>query len=85
LYELRATHLEDQQGLKILFVDDNPIACRTVCKILKPFGHQVVTATSAEEGLDLLKQGPFDLAIVVLYKEKGEDDSTFIDSIEFDI
>jgi len=53
----------DHRPLRILFVDDNPLECRTASKMLSYFGHQVVTVQSAEQGLDLLKQDSFDLVV----------------------
>jgi len=50
--------------LKILFVDDNEVHCSSAVKMLGKYGHEVITAPSAEEAMLLLGQHAFDLAVV---------------------
>ena len=49
---------------RILVVDDEPLVCDSVKTMLKFCGHQVETAASAKEALDLLEKSRFDLVIV---------------------
>ncbi len=49
--------------LEILAVDDEPLLCRMIGAMLKPAGHVVTTATSAEEATELLAARRFDLVI----------------------
>jgi CheY-like chemotaxis protein len=47
----------------ILVVDDSPINVQLMQGILQPFGYEVITAQSASDGLDLVKQNPPDLIL----------------------
>jgi CheY-like chemotaxis protein len=49
---------------KILVIDDQVEVCELLRKVLARSGHQVVTAGSGEEGLELLENDPVDLLIV---------------------
>ena len=49
--------------LKKLTVDDEPAVGTMVKRTLRRGGHEVTTATSAEEALELLAAEPFDLVI----------------------
>ncbi len=49
--------------LRVLAVDDEPSVGNMVRRILRPQGHSVVTATSGEEALERLADGPFDIMI----------------------
>jgi CheY-like chemotaxis protein len=49
--------------LRVLAVDDEPAMGNMVRRILRPRGHAVVTATSAEEALQRLASQPFDVMI----------------------
>jgi DNA-binding response OmpR family regulator len=49
---------------RILAVDDDTTALNALRQILSTKGYEVVTATDAEEGMDLLAQDGFDLAIL---------------------
>jgi DNA-binding response OmpR family regulator len=49
---------------KILAVDDDATALNALRQILSTKGYAVVTATDAEEGMDLLGTEEFDLAIL---------------------
>jgi two-component system cell cycle sensor histidine kinase/response regulator CckA len=53
----------DGRAQRILVVDDEPKMCRMVVRMLQPGGHQVVEAYSAEQALEHLQAGPFDLVI----------------------
>ncbi|HEU5071679.1 MAG TPA: response regulator [Verrucomicrobiae bacterium] len=48
---------------RILVVDDEPYVCDALRMMLSIDGHEVTTASSARQGLDLLAQQPFDLVI----------------------
>jgi PAS domain S-box-containing protein len=49
--------------LRVLAVDDEPSMTRAVVRLLRPDGHQVVTAQSGEEALDRLTQDAFDVVV----------------------
>jgi CheY-like chemotaxis protein len=49
---------------RILVVDDEPLVCDCIRRILAADGHQVETATSGEAALDLFGKDRFDLIIV---------------------
>lgn len=49
--------------MKVLVVDDDAEVRATVVELLKGFGHTVVEATSAEEGLDRLSEDTFEFII----------------------
>ena len=59
-----ASRADPAPVLKILFVDDNELQCSNAVKMLGKYGHEVLTAPSAEEALLLLEQHAFDLAVV---------------------
>lgn len=48
----------------ILIVDDEPYVCSALRRVLETSGHSVLTAASAEEGLQRLRECAADLAIV---------------------
>ncbi len=47
----------------ILVVDDEPLVCETVRMILQMDGHEVDSANSGAQALDLFKPGKFDVII----------------------
>ena len=49
---------------RILVVDDEPLVCDSVRRMLVSYGHEVEVATSAREGLRLFENGRFDLVII---------------------
>ena len=51
---------------KVLVVDDDPFALRSIAKVLGGESYQVVTAASGSEALDLLEQDSFDLVLTDL-------------------
>ncbi len=51
---------------KVLVVDDDQFALRSIAKVLEGDGYQVVTAAGGSEALDLLKQDSFDLVLTDL-------------------
>jgi CheY-like chemotaxis protein len=53
----------ESQPKKILVVDDEPFVCETVKLLLAFDGHEVQTATSGKEALELFCAGKFDLVI----------------------
>lgn len=50
-------------GLRILLVDDEPLVCDSVRRVLTFDGHEVVTAASAAEALLAFQGAKFDLLI----------------------
>ncbi len=51
---------------KVLVVDDDQFALRSIAKVLEGESYQVVTAAGGSEALDLLKQDSFDLVLTDL-------------------
>jgi two-component system OmpR family response regulator/two-component system alkaline phosphatase synthesis response regulator PhoP len=49
---------------RILVVDDEPLVCDSVCRILALDHHQVETAASAKDALATFQPGKFDLVII---------------------
>ncbi len=56
-------HQTGPAPLRILAVDDDPLVGRTVVRVLRPDGHVVVAATSADEALAWLSRQPFDVVL----------------------
>ena len=55
--------VEPLEPLRILAVDDEAMMTRAVARMLKPSGHQVSAAASAEEALEMLAAQPYDVVI----------------------
>jgi DNA-binding response OmpR family regulator len=70
-----------QVSSKILVVDDEPAARLSLAELLSLEGYEVSVAASGEEALDLLGEGPFDLAIIDL-KMPGMDGLEVIQGIQ---
>ena len=51
---------------KVLVVDEDPFALRSIAKVLGGESYQVMTAASGSEALELLKQDSFDLVLTDL-------------------
>ena len=51
---------------KVLVVDDDPFALRSIAKVLEGGRYQVMTAINGSEALDLLRQDSFDLVLTDL-------------------
>jgi PAS domain S-box-containing protein len=49
---------------KILIVDDEPRMCESLKYLFSEHQYEILTANSGKEALDLLAQGPFDIALV---------------------
>ncbi|HEV2391788.1 MAG TPA: response regulator [Verrucomicrobiae bacterium] len=49
---------------KILVVDDDPLVCDSIKRLLEVDGHIAETATSGQEALALFNSGTFDLVII---------------------
>ncbi len=60
---------------RILVVDDEPLVCDSVRRMLVSYGHEVEVATSAREGLALFENGRFDLVIIdyLMPEMKGDE------------
>src|SRR5690349_1498674 len=52
---------------RILVIDDEPLVRKTVQVMLTAHGFEVVTAADGQSGLDAVKAGAFDLAIVDVF------------------
>ncbi len=51
---------------RILVVDDEPVICRSCEKIFRRAGHEVVTAISGRQALQILEGGEFDVVFTDL-------------------
>ena len=51
-------------GIRVLVVDDEQLALRSVCRYLEPRGHEVVTATNLAEAMKEAKRQMIDVAVV---------------------
>ncbi len=60
------TQKHTQATAKILVVDDEAAARLSLAELLALEGYEVVSAASGEEAVELLPEGPFDLAIIDL-------------------
>lgn len=49
---------------QILIVDDEPLICRQISRILSRFGHEVHTVHSGQDALQIIRSMRFDLALV---------------------
>lgn len=49
--------MPEQQKLKLLLVDDDPLVLTNSAAMLEDLGHRVLSASSAEEALELLREG----------------------------
>ncbi|MEP7271690.1 MAG: response regulator [Acidobacteriota bacterium] len=65
---------------RILLVDDDPDVHRLIAPTLSSDGHIVLSAKSAQEGLDILTHGPVDLAIIDYILDDG-DGVQFLDAL----
>src|SRR5689334_8121086 len=54
------------KGLRILLVDDEPLMRLSMVDALETIGHDVVAAASGTEGINAIRQRPFDLVITDL-------------------
>jgi len=70
-----------QASAKILVVDDEPAARLSLAEVLLLEGYDVAVAASGEEAIDLLPEGPFDLAIVDL-KMPGMDGLEVVQTLQ---
>ncbi|MCG3136318.1 MAG: Regulator of RpoS [Phycisphaerae bacterium] len=55
-----------RKHIKVLIVDDEPEVCRTVGLLLEHSGYQVVTSCNPSEGIQLVSQESFHLAMIDL-------------------
>ncbi len=53
-------------GHKILVIDDEKIVCRALQKVLEQEGYYVESASTAEEGIRLIKEKQFQMALIDL-------------------
>ncbi len=48
---------------RVLLIDDSPIVLETVGSLMEEWGHTVVTAERADQGLEALDKAPFDVVV----------------------
>src|SRR5258708_33280574 len=56
--------IQQSKAFRILVVDDEPIACECLKRVLDMEGHAVDIARSGKEALVLFEEGKFDLVIL---------------------
>lgn len=61
---LQRCEKNSQPGLRILFVEDDPINLLAGSMLFKEMGHQVATATNGQEALDLTRTNRYDLIVM---------------------
>ena len=61
--QLQGAEQADHEILRVLLVDDNPSLLRFLVSAFTSNGCRVATASTAEEALELLGDGPFDLVV----------------------
>jgi len=54
------------KGLRILLVDDEPLMRLSIVDALEAIGHDVEAVASGTEGIEAIRQRPFDLVITDL-------------------
>lgn len=69
--------IENKDMLRILLVDDEPLVRAGTAMMLDELGHEVTEASSAQQGLDELKETKFDL-IVTDYRMPDMDGAELI-------
>jgi DNA-binding NtrC family response regulator len=57
------TRTVEQKSITILVVDDDNLAMKTGCAIVKRMGHEFKTADDGRKGLEVFKQGGIDLVL----------------------
>src|SRR5579863_601467 len=77
---MKSRHLQLHDPAVILMVDDNEHGLIARKSVLKQEGFDSITATSAEEGLELLQTRHFDL-VVTDYRMGGMDGIAFISHV----
>jgi CheY-like chemotaxis protein len=56
----------------ILIVDDIPVIRKSVCRILKKAGHNIIEASNGVEGLEEIRKNDIDIIILdIIMPEKG--------------
>jgi len=73
-------YINGEQQSGILFVDDEPILCELVNRMLEDRPYNVFTATSPEEGLSLLDENLVDL-VISDYKMQQMDGLEFLQNV----
>lgn len=56
----------EREPLRVLAVDDEPALCKVIARLLAVDGHTVVAAYSAEEAIEELDRGSFDVVVADL-------------------
>ncbi len=74
-------YINDNSLSSILFVDDEPILCELVSRMLEERPYRVFTADSPDEGLSLLDENLMDL-VISDYKMKQMDGLEFLQSVQ---
>jgi signal transduction histidine kinase len=76
-----ALHVLSSRSLRILAVDDEPALVSLMERMLDALGHQASTAISAEHGLRMLADAPFDLVISDIGMGDGMNGWQFVEQI----
>ncbi|WDP91815.1 MAG: response regulator [Desulfobacter sp.] len=67
--------------MNILIIDDDPIVVHSCCRILEAEGIKVMTAADVASGIQMLRQGRFDLVITDI-KMPGRDGFDLIRTVK---
>ena len=68
------------KGLRILLVDDEPLMRLSMVDSLEAVGHDIEAAASGTEGIDAIRQRPFDLVITDLRLPRSEEHTSELQS-----
>jgi len=69
------------QNGNILIIDDEPKMCKILRFALEPDGYAVATAETAEQGVELFRENPFDLVVTDL-KMPGKDGLYVLETVK---
>ncbi|MHB1059688.1 MAG: PAS domain S-box protein [Rhodanobacter sp.] len=75
-----ASARDDGQRLRILVVDDDGLVLTTMAMLLEIMGHQPIEANSAEQALEILRNGEVDL-VITDYSMPGMNGAQLIEAI----
>lgn len=52
------------QQLRVLYIEDSPPNVTVVARVMESMGHDLIIASNAQEGLEIISQGPPDVILM---------------------